>query len=60
MDARRLTFILALVAAALAWSAAGIRYYRSGDVDWMPLAAGLFMLALAISARSRSGSRGGA
>ena len=60
MDARRITFILALIAAALAWSAAGVRYYRSGDVDWMPIAAGLFMLALALSARrhAASGDRG--
>ena len=54
-DTRRITFILALVAAALAWSAAGVAYYRRGEVDWMPIAAGLFMLALALSARGRAG-----
>ncbi len=53
-DTRRITFVLALVAAALAWSAAGIGYYRRGEIDWMPIAAGLFMLALALSARTRA------
>ena len=57
-DTRRITFILALVAAALAWGAAGIRYYRSGEIDWVPIAAGLFMLALALSARRSAGSGG--
>lgn len=59
-DSRKLTLTLALVAAALAWGAAGVRYVRSGEIDWMPIAAGLFMLALALSAMSRTTPRDGA
>ena len=50
----RLAFILALIAALLAWTAALVRYVRGGEIDWAPLAAGFFMLALALSLRARA------
>ena len=53
----QIAFILAIVAALLAWTAAAVRYFRSGEIDWTPLAAGLFLLALAFSLRGRSGAR---
>ena len=53
----RIAIILAVVAALLAWTAAAVRYFRGGGIDWTPIAAGLFLLALAFSLRGRSEAR---
>jgi len=50
---RKLTFILALVASALAITAAALNWTREGRVDWVPILATAFMLALAWSVRRR-------
>jgi hypothetical protein len=50
----RLTGILYLVAAVLALGAAGIRYYRSQEISWVWLAAGVFCLAMGLSAWKRA------
>ncbi len=49
----KLTLILSLVAAALALSAALIKYVRRGEVDLALMAAGLFLLAFGFGAKSR-------
>jgi hypothetical protein len=53
----RLTFILSLVAAALALTAAGITYARSGRVEWSLIAAAAFLVVFGLGAKTRpSGS----
>jgi hypothetical protein len=49
----RLTMILAFVAAALALAAALIAYLRHDVVEIVPIAAGLFLVAFGLGARSR-------
>jgi hypothetical protein len=58
---RRLTSVLYFVAAALAWAAVGIRYYRSSEVSWLWAAAGLFCVVMGVGAlkRDRSGTAEG-
>jgi hypothetical protein len=51
-----LTLILAIIAAALALSAALIRYVAQGEVRFSLIAAGVFLLALGFGARSRIAS----
>lgn len=51
----KLTWILAIVAAALALSAALIEYVRQGEVNVGLIAAGLFLLAFGFGAKSRIG-----
>jgi hypothetical protein len=53
---RRVTFVLGILAALLAWAAAVIRYVRTGEVALGILAAGLFCLVLAWSSRGPSRS----
>jgi len=53
----RIAIVLAVLAAVLAWTAAAVRYFRAGEIDWTPIAAGLFLLALAFSLRGRSEAR---
>ncbi|HVG09774.1 MAG TPA: hypothetical protein VNM67_18890 [Thermoanaerobaculia bacterium] len=49
----RLTFILSIVAAALALAAALIEYARQGEVNIGLIAAGLFLLVFGFGAKSR-------
>jgi hypothetical protein len=49
--ARRLTYVLGIVAALLAWGASVIRYVRTGEVAGGLLAAGVLCLVLAWSSR---------
>ena len=49
----KLTWILSIVAAVLALSAALIEYVRQGEVNVALIAAGLFLLAFGFGARSR-------
>ena len=46
----RLTRALAVVAALLAWTAAGIYYSRTGEVRWSLIAAGVAFAALSFAA----------
>jgi hypothetical protein len=50
---RRVTYVLGIVAALLAWAAALIRYVRTGEVALGILAAGLLCLVLAWSSRNK-------
>ena len=54
---RRLTFVLGVIAALLAWAAAMIRYVRTGEVALGLLAAGVLCLVLALSSRGASSTR---
>ncbi|MDX6696409.1 MAG: hypothetical protein QOF02_4012 [Blastocatellia bacterium] len=49
----KLTFVLSIIAAVLAFSAALIAYVRKGDVNISLVAAGVFLLAFGFGARSR-------
>lgn len=49
----RWTWILSVVAAALALCAALIEYVRQGEVNVALIAAGLFLLAFGFGAKSR-------
>jgi len=49
----RLTMILSIVAAVLAFAAAVITFVRSGEIKWTLIAAGLFVLTFAISTKGR-------
>jgi len=49
----RLTLILSIVAALLAFAAAVIVFVRSGQIKWTLIAAGLFILTFAVSAKGR-------
>ncbi|HEV7239556.1 MAG TPA: hypothetical protein VGQ36_09970 [Thermoanaerobaculia bacterium] len=49
----KLALILALVAAALALTAAIIRYVEDGEVRWSLIAAALFLVAFGIGAKDR-------
>lgn len=49
----KLTFVLSIIAAALALSAALVAYVRKGDVMISLIAAGIFLLAFGFGARSR-------
>ncbi|HEX5718618.1 MAG TPA: hypothetical protein VF179_20830 [Thermoanaerobaculia bacterium] len=51
----KLTWILSIVAAVLALSAALIEYVRQGEVNIALIAAGLFLLAFGFGAKSRMG-----
>jgi hypothetical protein len=53
--AARLTFILSLVAAALALTAAVIRYSKDGRVEWSLIAAAVFLVVFGLGARGREG-----
>jgi hypothetical protein len=56
----RLTLILALIAAVLAFAAAYLRYSKTGEVAISPIGGGAFMLMLAAGAYAelrRSGTR---
>lgn len=46
-----LTLALALVAALLALSAAAVSYVRHGELNWVLIAAGIFLLAFGLGAR---------
>jgi len=50
----KLTWILSIVAAVLALSAALIEYIRQGEVNVGWIAAGLFLLAFGFGAKSRT------
>lgn len=52
-----LTLILAIVAAALAFSAAAVRYASDGEIRWSLIAAGLFILAFGFGAKGRMGPK---
>jgi hypothetical protein len=41
------------VAAALALSAAAVKYFRSGEIPWEITAAGVFLLAMGFGMRTR-------
>lgn len=49
----KLTLILSVIAAALAFTAALIEYVRQGEVNVALIAAGLFLLAFGFGAKSR-------
>lgn len=49
----RLTFALSLIAAALALSAALVKYVKTGEVKLPIIAAGIFLLAFGFGAWSR-------
>ncbi|MEA2175356.1 MAG: hypothetical protein QOD00_2948 [Blastocatellia bacterium] len=49
----QLTLILSIVAALLALSAALVEYLRRGQVNIALIAAGIFLLALGLGAKSR-------
>lgn len=49
----RLTFILSIIAAVLALSAALVVYLRRGEVYLALIAAGLFLLAFGFGAKGR-------
>ena len=49
----KLTLILSIIAAALAFTAALIAYTNQGEVKLGLIAAGLFLLAFGFGARSR-------
>lgn len=49
-----LSFVLAIVAAILAFTAAAISYSRAGKIELTPIAGGVFLLAIAFSAWARS------
>ena len=55
-DSARWAFILSIVAAALALSAAIIRYTDDDEVEWKLIAAAAFLLALGLGARTRTPS----
>jgi hypothetical protein len=50
----RLTFAFALLAAALAITAAVLNWTQRGRLDWVPILATAFLLALAWSARRKT------
>lgn len=50
----RLTSVLWFVAAVLALTAAGIRYYRREEISWAWVAAGVFCLVMGLSAWKRA------
>ncbi len=52
----KLTLTLAIIAAALAFSAALLEYVLHAEVKLSLIAAGIFMLAFGFGARSRIGS----
>jgi hypothetical protein len=54
----KLSIVLALVAAALAFSASLIDYVRRGEINLMPLLGTFFLLALAFSLFLSKGSGG--
>lgn len=49
-----LTLILSIVAAALALTAAIIRYVADGEVRWSLIAAAVFLLAFGFGAKRRN------
>ena len=55
MTNAKLTFILSIVAAALALAAALIEYVRQGELNLALIGAGLFLLAFGFGAKSRIG-----
>ena len=54
----RLTSVLWFVAAVLALTAAGIRYYRHEEISWAWVAAGAFCLVMGLSAWKREKAGG--
>jgi hypothetical protein len=49
----KLTLMLSIVAALLALSAALVEYLRRGQLNIMLIAAGVFLLAMGLGAKSR-------
>jgi len=54
MSRQRLGTVLWFVAAALALSAAAVKYVRSGEIAWEITAAGVFLLAMGIGTLKRT------
>ena len=54
MSMQRLGTVLWFIAAALALSAAAVRYARSGEIAWEITAAGVFLLAMGLGTLKRS------
>lgn len=50
----KLTFILSIIAAALASAAAVIRYISHGEINFSLIGAGIFVLAFGFAAKTRS------
>ena len=50
----QLTFVLSLVAAALALAAAAIEYSGTGHIRWALVAAAVFLVAFGIGAKKRA------
>ena len=48
---RKLAPVLGLIAGALAWTAAGITYFKSGTIKWELIAAGVFVAAMSFAGR---------
>ena len=48
VQAARLTLVLSMIAAVLALGAAGVAYFREGEIRWWLVAAAAFMLALGL------------
>ena len=53
MKSQRWISVLWFIAAALALSAAVVRYVRNGEIPWEITAAGVFLLAMGFSMRTR-------
>jgi hypothetical protein len=51
--AARLTLILSIIAAALAFAAAVARYLKNGEVNISLIAASIFIFAFGLAARGR-------
>ena len=49
----RLTLILSIVAAGLAFAAAVVAFVKDGEIKWTLIAAGFFILTFGISAKGR-------
>ena len=54
----KLTLILAVVAAALAFGAAVVRYSADGEIRWSLIAAAVFILAFGLGAKGRIAPKG--
>jgi hypothetical protein len=52
-ESARVTLIFSIIAAALDFTAAAIKYFRHGEVDFWLIAIGLFLLAFGFGARNR-------
>lgn len=54
VDSGKLTWVLSIIAAALALSAAILRYTADGELRWSLIAAALFLLAFGYGAKTRT------